>query len=251
MKVVIWIISLVAIGLALTIILAGPGSRFGWWEYSDGLGFIRKFGLPVMIAAGVSTLAFIASMFVARGAAPIALIAALMAGGAAITPVMMKKNFESNPFIHDVTTDFVNPPPILAGADEPRVNPPAYLGNELMPRSEITITQAQREAFPDIKPIKTSLSVDDASAVALGALQSMNLKLLADTKNDEGRLIEAAYTSMWFGFVDDFIVRIEADGEGSVVNIRSKSRVGGSDLGANAKRIRAFSAKFKEQAPSG
>jgi len=55
----------------------------------------------------------------------------------------------------------------------------------------------------------------------------------------EGR-IEANTTSMLYGFTDDVVVRVVADGAGSKVDVRSKSRVGRSDLGQNAKRIRAF-----------
>jgi uncharacterized protein (DUF1499 family) len=45
---------------------------------------------------------------------------------------------------------------------------------------------------------------------------------------------------MFYGFTDDVVVRIVADGVGSKVDVRSKSRVGRSDLGQNAKRIRTF-----------
>jgi len=55
----------------------------------------------------------------------------------------------------------------------------------------------------------------------------------------EGR-IEATYTSMLYGFTDDVVVRVVADGAGSKVDVRSKSRVGRSDFGQNAKRIRTF-----------
>ena len=45
---------------------------------------------------------------------------------------------------------------------------------------------------------------------------------------------------MWFGFKDDVIVRITDKGSERLVDIRSKSRVGGSDLGKNAERIHGF-----------
>jgi uncharacterized protein (DUF1499 family) len=62
----------------------------------------------------------------------------------------------------------------------------------------------------------------------------------------EGRL-EAVATSDWFGFRDDIVVRIRAEGAGSRVDIRSKSRVGESDLGVNARRIREFIARLKAE----
>uniref|UniRef100_UPI0025CD9FAA DUF1499 domain-containing protein n=1 Tax=Psychrobacter sp. UBA2769 TaxID=1947348 RepID=UPI0025CD9FAA len=53
-------------------------------------------------------------------------------------------------------------------------------------------------------------------------------------------IIEATDRTMWFGFKDDVIVRITDNGSERLVDIRSKSRVGGSDLGKNAERIHGF-----------
>jgi uncharacterized protein (DUF1499 family) len=51
--------------------------------------------------------------------------------------------------------------------------------------------------------------------------------------------VEATDTTFWFGFKDDVVVRVRAaeNGGGSIVDVRSVSRVGQSDLGLNAKRI--------------
>ena len=60
-----------------------------------------------------------------------------------------------------------------------------------------------------------------------------------------GGRIEATDTSMWFGFKDDVVVRVlPHPSGGSRVDVRSVSRVGGSDIGANAKRVRQFLAKL-------
>ena len=55
----------------------------------------------------------------------------------------------------------------------------------------------------------------------------------------EGRM-EATDTTRWFGFKDDVVVRVRPEGAGSRVDVRSVSRVGRGDVGANAARIRAF-----------
>ena len=62
---------------------------------------------------------------------------------------------------------------------------------------------------------------------------------IVDGNPAEGR-IEATATTRWFGFKDDIVIRISAAGGGSRIDVRSKSRVGRSDLGANAKRIQDF-----------
>ena len=237
---VIMAVALIAFLPALAIGLAGPGARFGFWAYGDGFAIMRQAALPAMVAAGAALLAFVVSLFVARGLALLALVAALAAGAAALVPIQMRAQVNANPFIHDVTTDFDNPPAIVAAADLPRNNPPDYVGAEPAPRSELTVAEAQREAFPDIQPLTIDGDIDDVAARARTALKAMGMDILADTKTGEGVVLEAAHTSLWYGFVDDFIVRITPTDGGVRVDVRSKSRVGGSDLGANAKRVRAF-----------
>ena len=58
---------------------------------------------------------------------------------------------------------------------------------------------------------------------------------------EEGRF-EATETSAFFQFKDDVVLRVRPSetGERSIVDMRSVSRVGISDLGMNAKRVRAF-----------
>ena len=60
----------------------------------------------------------------------------------------------------------------------------------------------------------------------------------------EGR-IEAIDTTLLFGFKDDVVIRVAADAAGSRVDIRSASRVGRSDFGTNARRVRAFIEKLR------
>jgi len=62
----------------------------------------------------------------------------------------------------------------------------------------------------------------------------------------EGR-IEATATSFWFGLTDDIVIRVKPAGIGARLDIRSKSRVGQSDFGANARRIRAFIERLRRE----
>jgi uncharacterized protein (DUF1499 family) len=52
--------------------------------------------------------------------------------------------------------------------------------------------------------------------------------------------IEATARTRWFGFTDDIVVRIRPEGAGSRIDVRSASRVGRSDVGANAARIKEY-----------
>jgi uncharacterized protein (DUF1499 family) len=54
-------------------------------------------------------------------------------------------------------------------------------------------------------------------------------------------------TTRLFKFKDDVTITITGEGAVSVVNVRSKSRIGKGDLGANARRIRAFQAELAKR----
>jgi uncharacterized protein (DUF1499 family) len=242
----ILLVSLAAVALALAMVAAGPGTRFGLWDYGTGLQIIRTVALPVLIAAGLSAVGFIISLFVAREVALMALLAAVMAGAAGYVPIKMKALVEANPIIHDITTDFDNPPPIIMGASFERKNPADYIGDEKAPGGEATIAEAQREAFPDIKPLLLDGSVDVNAEKVRRVIAAMGMAILSDASSEDGQLIEATYTSAWFGFIDDFVVRLQPDGAKTRIDVRSKSRVGLSDLGANARRVQEFFEKLQE-----
>ena len=80
------------------------------------------------------------------------------------------------------------------------------------------------------------------------ALASMGLDIV-DANPGEGR-IEAVDTTLLYGFKDDVAVRVQETADGTRVDIRSMSRVGKSDLGVNAKRIRTFMARLRASLPA-
>ena len=92
----------------------------------------------------------------------------------------------------------------------------------------------QKESYPWMEPLFVRGTPTETFAEALGVLEAMGLEIVA-THPQRG-LIEAVDTTFWFGFKDDVAVRIGKYPQGSVVDVRSASRVGVSDLGVNAKR---------------
>ena len=72
----------------------------------------------------------------------------------------------------------------------------------------------------------------------LEVAESMGWEMVAVVPG-EGR-IEATDTTFWYGFKDDVVIRVAAEGTGTLVDLRSKSRVGRSDLGVNAARIHTY-----------
>lgn len=144
-------------------------------------------------------------------------------------PMSMKSKGGSVPAIHDITTDLVNPPKfdaILAlRANAP--NPAAYQGKE--------IASQQREAYPEIQTQKYQQSAEQVFDAAIASLNAMGIDVV-DSDKTAGR-IEASDITPWFGFIDDVVIRIQTAGDITLLDVRSKSRLGRSDLGKNAQRI--------------
>ena len=136
------------------------------------------------------------------------------------------------PAIHDITTDTQQPPQYVAvlplRAKAP--NTTVYGGEAIAAR--------QREAYPDVKPLVLEVPPSRAFERALATARAMGWELVeADAAT--GR-IEATDTTFWFGFKDDVVVRIRPTNGGSRIDVRSLSRVGGGDVGTNAKRILTY-----------
>jgi hypothetical protein len=245
-RIVIWLISIAAIVAALAIAAAGPGTRFGVWDFRTGLAILQSAAIPVLILAAVSLVMVLLAVWKARGLVPLAVLALVMAGGASIVPLQMKVAADDNPFIHDITTDFDNPPQIIAAASADRMNPAGYVGADPAPKGDgATISEAQKAAFPELVPLVVQGAVGEISTRAQATVESMGMEVLQTAGLGESETnvatIEAVATSTWFGFKDDFVVRVADQGNGFVrVDVRSKSRVGVSDLGANAARVRQF-----------
>lgn len=134
--------------------------------------------------------------------------------------------------IHDITTDTVNPPPFVAiierRADAP--NPPEY--------DAAMSAELQREAYPDIQTLRFSAAMLPVFEAAQDVAVQMGWDIAAVVP-EEGR-IEATAMTPWFAFKDDVVIRVRSDGPDTIVDVRSKSRVGRGDAGVNAARIRAF-----------
>jgi uncharacterized protein (DUF1499 family) len=148
----------------------------------------------------------------------------------------------SAPPIHDVTTDLDDPPAFrIAGRH------PDNAGRDLTyPLGGRSVPDRQRAAYPDLAPVRVALAPAAAFELALETIEALGWTM--SWSNAELGLIEATESSNLFRFVDDVAVRVRPDGEGSVVDLRSTSRVGVSDLGANAERIRRFSEELQSRA---
>jgi hypothetical protein len=140
----------------------------------------------------------------------------------------------SFPVINDISTDLEDPPQFVACAalDANRGRDMGY------PES---FAEPQRNAYPTLSsrvvPVEPELVVEHVR----DALESIPGTEVIDVDvGPQGGRVEAVSVSRVFRFVDDVIVRIRAEGAGSRIDVRSKSRVGRGDMGANAARIEGF-----------
>lgn len=220
-----------ALGLLL-LAAAGPIYRTGLVEVQSAFQLLRW---AAYLGAGGMVMALCAGAFAYfRGGRKGQLLAALafVIGLVAFAiPYQWQRSARSVPPIHDLTTDLVNPPnfeaivPLRANAVNSLERPPE-------------LTRQQREGYPDLEPITVPTPIEPAFDRALTAAQAEGWDIVTADKST-GR-IEATDTTKWFGFKDDIVVRLTAWGSGTRIDVRSVSRIGRSDIGTNARRIRRY-----------
>jgi uncharacterized protein (DUF1499 family) len=218
--------------LGALLLAIGPlGSRAGLWNYAAGFLLIAlaviagAAGLVLSLTMALRTHAAIATTTTAMTGAVIGLVVIAV-------PIWMVLSFRGAPAIHDITTDPIDPPAfqLLLALRTGAANPPEYDG--------AAAALKQHAAYPDIQPV--IVADPPAAAYARALTAATHLKWAIAAADAATGRIEATDTTFWFGFKDDIVIRIRAEDDGSRIDVRSKSRVGISDGGANARRIRAL-----------
>jgi len=225
--------AVLAFAAALGATSAGLGYRLEWWGLGTAFTVLRWSAYGGLAAAALS----LAGAVLARPRGPRrgfvwALAGMAVAVTTAAIPYAQLRTARAVPPIHDISTDTETPPefvavvPLRAGAP----NPPAYPGP--------AAAEQQRAAYPDLAPAALDVPPEEAFERALAVARDLGWAIVAADR-EAGR-IEATDETFWFGFKDDVVVRVRAADGASRIDVRSKSRVGTSDVGANARRIRRF-----------
>jgi uncharacterized protein (DUF1499 family) len=231
---------------AVVLLGLGPlGWRAGWWHYRLAFGTLFPWAAYCGVAAaGLAVLGLLLGRWIGgERRVDMGALAFLIGAASTYVPWHYSRIAGGVPPIHDITTDPQNPPQfraVLPLRDKERANPAAYGG--------AAVGDQQRRFYPDIAALSLALDPRKAFARALDAAREMGWTIVASDPA-EGR-IEASDRSFWFGFADDIVVRITASDAGSRIDVRSLSRVGQSDLGVNAARVRAYLAKLRAAAGS-
>jgi uncharacterized protein (DUF1499 family) len=143
-----------------------------------------------------------------------------------------------SPRIHDVTTDTRDPPTFTMAAQQ------RGAGANPLQIDQDVIAQ-QQQAYPDLHTLVSPLPSDAAFSRALQVATELRWEIYHQDRN--AGVIEAVDTTRVMAFKDDIVIRLRSNVQGTLVDLRSVSRVGEGDIGANATRIRAFRAAFQQQ----
>lgn len=241
-----WAAILLALAAILCVLTAAYGFRQGWWPVLRALD-IAEWGVWSAVAGALAAIVGLV-IWPLRGArdrarsakrgtgtawpAAVGLILTLpvlvMAGGWQYATVT------SAP-INDVSTD-VQDPPVFWFTKTPSDYPPANAAT-------------QQAAYPDVRPLSLPLDSDAAFDAILALIADRGWEVLSDDRS-EGQ-VEAVATSPLFGFQDEVAIRVTPTESGTQIDMRSRSRIGQIDRGANARRIKAFLADLRDMAESG
>ncbi|MCP4007331.1 MAG: DUF1499 domain-containing protein [bacterium] len=200
--------------------ILGPGLGFGLFLSAVALSAVSVIGL-----SGAAAFASATDRPWRKQALRASLVPFLI-----VLPVVLFSQTGAGPAINDVSTDLEDRPQILpdvGAAPGSSAKPPEVL--------ELFANQ-QRESYPDIRPLILQSPPTEAFPRALAVAREMPSWKVVGHNEAAGR-IEAIATSSVFRFVDDIVVRVRPDGSGTRVDLRSRSRMGRSDFGANAARI--------------
>jgi uncharacterized protein (DUF1499 family) len=231
-RVAIWAQRLGLAGLTLFVVgplithLPGVPPMAGFATF--GLGLLD--GLLALLVGSIA-------LWITRPASGVAGRGAALVGtgiGAGMFAVVVAINSAgmSGPRINDITTDTLNPPEFVAIAKLAPGRDYAYPG--------ASFSEQQSTAYPDVETFELPLPPAQAFASAKQAALALGWEIVEE--DPAGGRLEATETTALFSFVDDVVIRIQPQGRGSRVDMRSKSRDGKGDVGANAARIREFRA---------
>ncbi|MDP2213723.1 DUF1499 domain-containing protein [Phenylobacterium sp.] len=255
--------------LPVWFMVAALGVKFDLWSWRLGLGvLIVQWGPRLLIGAFIlAVVALVATL--ARSprsgwrAALVALIIPVLGFGYL---AYVRSQATAIPPIHDIATSPGDPPTysaeLLALREAAGANPvaelsapltglPAYQGPRFATFADRSLGQVGQDAYPDVKTLTTIRSAAEAFAAAAAEVEAQGWTLVSSDPA-AGRL-EATAETFWFGFKDDVVIRVRSGEPGgpTAIDMRSTSRVGLGDMGANAARIEAYLASLGKRLAGG
>ena len=242
---------------------AALGVKFGLWGWKFGLGTLMvEWGPRLLIGSlmlgAVALLAALTSR--PRRGAMAAVVALAIPAIALAYGYQVRSRSADIPPIHDVATNAEDPPQysprvmrMRATSGANPVHPPttplgsieAYQSPRFADQAARTVADLGKEAYPGLRTLVVRAEQPRLFEVLVEEARERGWQI--HTNDPAGGRLEATAKTFWFGFKDDVVVRVRAAPGGSRVDVRSVSRVGGSDVGANEERIRAYLLRLRQE----
>jgi uncharacterized protein (DUF1499 family) len=188
--------------------------RAGLWHFSTGFQLLRWAAYLGVGAGGLAIVLFVVPRY-RQGGVFVLLLGFLVGAMVAAVPLGLQKRARAAPPINDITTELDKASPL------------------------------QAKAYPRIQPLEVEAPPAQAFAAALAMAREMGWEVVAE--DAKAGTLAAVATTFWFGFKDDVEVRVTPRGKGSRIDVRSKSRVGRGDAGANASRVRSYLERLRQK----
>lgn len=238
-----WAGAALGLGGVAAALVAAVGSGQELWHFRTGFAVLRW---AFFAAAAGAVLALGGAIAAGRTQPRLAVVNLVVFGIAAAFVLylgLQVRTARSVPAIHDISTNLDDVPAFrrLNVREDNLEDIPDFDRAELAALPPLERWKAvHREHYGDIATIRVPWSVAETTRRAGDLATARGWDVV--TYDTVAGLVEAVDTSTFFRFKDDVIVRVrpEPDGSGSLVDMRSISRVGVSDVGVNARRIRAF-----------
>jgi len=224
--------------LSLIILISGPfGYKYGVTDLAPSLisVLVALIGAVLVIVVGAVTtiVATKKGLQKERNMIVVAMVVSLIPLFFILPQIIKARTV---PPIHDISTDTINPPEfvVIAGLRKDAPNDLIYAHEG----SAEKLASLQQTAYPLVSSVTMEVSIAEAVSKSTSILTAQGLEVV--NSDPATGIVEATATTFWFGFKDDVVVRITQEATGTKVDVRSVSRVGQSDIGANAARIQKF-----------
>ena len=217
-------------------LIAGGLYRLRFVDFQIAL---LAFAIAVLIAALAALFGLVGAVLGGHGKTTRAVTALVVALLVLVAPLNTVRQGAGVPMIHDITTDLEDPPIFV---EVPRKRSDSDNSLDI----DAEVLAAQKAYYTDIGPTMLPMAKREAFALVREAVDAFDWVVHAENANLG--YIEATASTPFFGFRDDVIIRVTEDTGGARVDMRSASRVGLSDLGVNAGRIRDFMAMVTQRA---
>ncbi|HEY0044607.1 MAG TPA: DUF1499 domain-containing protein [Allosphingosinicella sp.] len=241
---------LLGVGGVAAALVASVGAGQELWHFGAAFTVLRYAFFAAIAGAVLGLLGlFLAKRARRAGLLLPNLLAVVVALGFVLYLGSLIRTAKSVPAIHDVATNLDDLPQFtrLKVREDNLEKVPDMDRPELkaMP-PEARWKAIHRESYGDLKTVQLAAPPAEAIRRAGALARDRGWEIVAE---DTARgTLEATATSRFFRFRDDVVLRARpAPGGGSLIDMRSISRVGGSDVGMNAKRIREFLADLQRQ----